>query len=238
MPMITLLDTAGPYCLPTHWGEVTTAQYCDLDRLRLPTVEARASYFAGRPIQVNGYVADALEWMLEGPPQVGGLAYPADLGQETYLQVESIRALLTAHPLHACYGEVYGTFVARRRGFQLREFNPASVASIGLQALTLPITYTYPAVAHCLTELARLDAKYARLSEPDTTEAGRRAREAGSERLAIYSHLLTAKWFAQLYGISLEQSYNSAWETIAVHLLEARDQAEIADQLQKNSSHE
>ena len=236
--MITFQDNAGPFLLPTHWGEVSTAQFCTLDRLQCATVEARASYFAGRPIQVNGLVADALAWMLTPPGTEGGLAYPQDLGQETYLQVESIRALLAQQPLHAVLCEVYGVFVARRRGFQRPEYNPAHVTSIELQAAELPITDTYPAVAHCLAELARLDTKYARLAEPDTTDAGRRARDAGAERLGVYSHLLVAKWFAQLYGITLEAAYQVAWENIAIHLLEARDQAEIMDQLHKNSQHE
>lgn len=58
----SFLDVTGPYTLPTGWHEVTTKQYCDLDRLQLATVESRANYFAGRPIQVNGLVADALAW--------------------------------------------------------------------------------------------------------------------------------------------------------------------------------
>ena len=237
--MITFQDNAGPFLLPTHWHEVSTAQFCTLDRLQCATVEARASYFAGRPIQVNGLVADALAWMLTPPGTEGGLAYPQDLGQETYLQVESIRALLAQQPLHAVLCEVYGVFVARTMELSsVAGYSPLRAERKAAHCQHDPITDTYPAVAHCLAELARLDTKYARLAEPDTTDAGRRARDAGAERLGVYSHLLVAKWFAQLYGITLEAAYQVAWENIAIHLLEARDQAEIMDQLHKNSQHE
>lgn len=237
--MLTLLDNAGTYTLPTGWHEVTTRQYCDLDRLQLATVESRASYFAGRPIQVNGLVADALAWMLQGPvPTDGGLPYPADLGQETYLQVETIRALLLTQPLHECYAEVFGTFVARRRGFQSPEFNQNSVASIGGQALTFPTTETYPAVAHCLAELQRLDAKYAVLAEPDYTEAARRAREAGSERLGIFGHFNVARHYAQALGITIDAAYQMPWETIALLMYQDRISAEIHDNLSRQASHD
>lgn len=232
------VDTAGPFELPTGWHEVSTAQFCALDRLRLATVEARAGYFAGRPIQVNGLVADALAWMLRAPDTTGGLAYPLDLGQETYLQVESIRALLAKQPLHECYGLVYAAFKGRYDHWGSKEFDQARSYVYAERCLKFAITDTYPAVAHCLAELERLARKYARLSEPDTTEAGRRAREAGSERLAVYEYLPTAKWFSQQYGLTLEQAMQTSWETVAVHLLLARDEAEIADQLHKNSSHE
>lgn len=237
--MIAFLDKHGTYHLPTGWHEVSTAQYCDLDRLQLRTVEARASYFAARPIQVNGYVADALAWMLTPPGTEGGLAYPVDLGQETYLQVESIREMLTKQPLHEVLHLVYATFVEREsRLLAAGGHDQWRAIMLAKTCRSLPITDTYPAVAHCLTELNRLDTKYARLAEPDTTEAGRRARDAGADRLSIYSHLLVAKWYAQQYGITLDAAYQTPWETIAIHLLEARDQAEIADQLQKNSQHE
>ena len=232
--MQTLIDTTGPFKLPTHWGEVTTAQFCAVDPLE--TVEARASYFAGRPIQVNVLVSDALAWMLTPPPADGGLPYPEDLGQESYLQVETIRALLSAAPLVSCYGDVYGTFVARKRGFQLPEYNANSVASIGGQCYTFPITDTWPAVAHCLTELQRLATKYAELAEPDPTEAAARAREAGAdELLGIFGHYNVAKAVAQQMGITLDAAYALPWESVALHLLHARRTAILSDTIQRNS---
>lgn len=231
--MLTFLDQHGSFALPTGWGEVSTKQFCAVDPL--PTVEARASYFAGRPIQVNGAVADALAWMLEGPPATGGLAYPPDLGQETYLQVESVRSMLATQPLHECLPLVYACFKGRYDNWGAAEFNQARSYGYAERILDWPITETYPAVAHCLAELQRLAAKYARLAAPDTTEAGRRAQEAGSDRLQAYGYLPTARWFAQQYGLTLEQALNTSWETVAVHLLLARDEAEIADKLNKNS---
>lgn len=233
--MQTLIDTTGPFKLPTHWGEVTTAQFCAVDPLQ--TVEARASYFAGRPIQVNGLVADALAWMLTPPPLDGGLPYPADLGQETYLQVETIRGLLSAQPLHECYGDVYGTFVARKRGFQLPEFNANSVASIGGQCYTFSITETWPAVAHCLAELQRLATKYAELAEPDPTEAAARARAAGAdELLGMFGHYNVAKSVAQQMGLTLEAVYNMPYESVCVHLLHERRTAILSDTIQRNAA--
>ena len=236
--MITFHDQHGHFQLPTHWGEVLTRQFCDLDRLQCRTVEARASYFAGRPIQVNGAVADALAFLLSGPSPQCGLPYPFDLGQETYLQVETIRQLLAAHPLHEALCDVYGLYVTRWRGFRNPEFSQDAANNLSAHAQGLPITDTYPAIAHCLTELQRLATKYARLAEPDTTEAGRRAREAGADKLQAFGYLPTARWYAQQYGLSLDAAMQVPWETVAVHLLLARDEAEIADQLHKNSSHE
>lgn len=236
--MQSLLDINGVFQLPTGWHEVTTRQFCDTDPLM--TVEQRASYFAGRPIQVNGLVADALAWMLTPPPTDGGLPYPADLGQETYLQVEELRASL-AMPLRMSFGHVYGTFVARRRGFQRRDFNQGDVLNLALHCLDLLITDTYPAVAHCLAELDRLATKYAELSEPDPTEAAQRARDAGAdELLGMFSHFNVAKAIAQQMGITLDAAYQLPWETVAVYLLHERRSAILADNIQRNarSSHE
>lgn len=235
------IDKAGPFELPTSWAEVTTRQFCDTDPLM--TVEQRASYFAGRPIQVNGLVADALAWMLSAPPLDEGLAYPRDLGQETYLQVETIRALLTAQPLHECYGQVYGTFV---RGLTLPLFGPAvfsqeKAAVWARNCMPWPITDTYPAVAHCLAELQRLATKYAELSEPDPTEAAQRARDAGAdELLGMFSHFNVAKAIAQQMGLTLDAAYQLPWDVVAVHLLHERRTAILADNIQRNarSSHE
>lgn len=230
--MLTLLDKDGPYQLPTGWHEVSTAQFCATDPLM--TVEARASYFAGRPTQVNGRVADALAWMLTPPPVHGGLPYPADLGQEAFLQVETIRALLVAQPLTECFAQVWATMIERSSCFG-DGFDQSQVAPWANKCLTWPITDTYPAVHHCLTELQRLATKYAVLAEPDTTEAGRRAREAGADRLNVLGHYNTATAYAQAFGITLESAYQTPWESVAVWLYQQRLQAEINDQLTKNS---
>jgi hypothetical protein len=231
--MQTLIDQHGPFALPTGWHEVSTKQFCEADPLT--TVEQRASYFAGRPIQVNGLVADALKWMLQPPPTDGGLPYPLDLGQETYLQVEEIRTSFSA-PLHMCYAHVYGTFVARRRGFQRREFNQGEVLNLALHCLGLPVADTYPAVAHCKAELTRLDTKYAELAEPDPTEAGRRARDAGAdELLGVFGHFNVAKALAEREGCSIDVIYQRPYETIAITLLHDRRTAILSDTIQRNA---
>lgn len=229
--MLTLLDKDGRYLLPTGWHETSTRQYCELDRLQLKTVEARASFFAGRSIQVNGLVADALSWALTFPPtERGGLDYPEELGQETYLQVETLKETLAAQPLRACYAEVYATFVARRRS-RSEEFDQRVVPGIAARAWEMPVTDTYPAVAHCIAQLAYLSAKYAALAEPDYTEAGRKAREAGSERLGMFKHFNVAYHYAHKLGRTLEDVYNMPFDTVAVMLLHDRTTAEIQDTL-------
>ena len=237
--MQTLIDKHGSFQLPTHWGEVTTAQFCATDPLT--TMEQRASYFAGRPIQVNALVSGGLAWMLVPPPLEGGGLYPDDLGQETYLQVETIRALLATRPLHECFGQVYGTATAKQLSWRAETFRPPMAAKLGSECLAWPITETYPAVMHCLTELERLATKYAELAEPDPTEAGRRAREAGAdELLGIFSHYNVARAVAQQMGITLDAAYALPWETVAVHLLHDRRTAILSDTIQRNAknSHE
>jgi hypothetical protein len=200
-------------------------------------VEARASYFAARPIQVNVAVADVLAFLLREPPATGGLPYPADLGQETYLQVESIRGLLTTQPLHQCFGEVYGTFVARTMNLStIDDFRQIRAERKAAHCMEDPITDTYPAVAHCLAELKRLNTTYAELSEPDPTEAGQRARAAGAEALlGIFSHYNVAKAMAQQRGISIAEAYQMAWEDVATILVHDRRTAILSENIQKNS---
>lgn len=235
--VLTLIDKTGPYQLPTGWHEVTTRHYCDLDRLQLATVEARASYFAGRAIQVNGLVADALAFLLSEPPTQGGLPYPLDLGQETYLQVETIRELVAKQPLHQCYCQVYGTFTMRALTMPPGQPFMQNIAAI--RAATAEsdwITDTYPAFKHCLAELQRLTTKYAELSEPDPTEAGRRARDAGAdELLGLFGHFNVAKALAERQGVTIDTIYQTSWETIAITLLHDRRQAILSDAMQKNS---
>ncbi len=239
--MLTLLDNAGPYALPTGWHEVTTRQYCDLDRLQLATVEARAGYFAGRSIQVNELVADALAWMLHPVPLDTGLPYPADLGQETFLQVESIRKLLSEQPLCDCFAAVYGTFVARERSIRPLHrihYSQPTGEFFGGHGMTLPIFLTLPAVAHCLAELQRLAEAFSVLSEPDHTEAARRAREAGSERLAPFGHLNVARAYAERFGKTIEEVYQWPWQQVAMFLVQDRISAEIQDNLSKQKADE
>lgn len=235
--MQTLIDSTGPFKLPTHWGEVTTAQFCATDPLT--TMEQRASYFAGRPIQVNALVSVALAWMMVPPPtNEGGLPYPADLGQETYLQVETIRALLTARPLHECLLHVWAVFIARKWNFFApNEYRQDIAERIQQMNADSPITQVYPAVIHCLAELERLATKYAELAEPDPTEAARRAREAGADELmGMFSHYNVARAVAQQMGITLDAAYALPWETVAVHLLHDRRTAILTDTIQRNSS--
>ena len=242
------IDSAGPFELPTSWAEVTTAQFCAVDPLM--TVEQRASYFAGRPIQVNGRVADALEWMLSAPPtgQVGS-SYPWDLGQETYLQVETIRSLLAANTLHKCFAQVYATFVGREKNYRLPEYSQTFASQLAADCMEewpegtfgrslWMITETYPAVAHCLAELQRLGTKYAELAEPDPTEAAQRARDAGAdELLGMFSHFNVAKALAQQMGITLDAAYQLPFETVCVHLLHERRTAILSDNIQRNAKH-
>jgi hypothetical protein len=229
--MLTLIDATGPYTLPTGWHEVPTRQYCDLDRLQLATVEARASYFAGRPIQVNGLVADALAWMLHQVPTGGPPDYPLELGKETFLQVETIRGLLLSQPLHQCYAQVYGLFVTRLRAYRYPEFRQDLAAITAAACLDAPATETYPAVAHCLRQLRELDESFAALYEPDTTESGRRARAAGSDKLAMFGHLNIARHYAQAFSITIDAIYQTPWVTVALWLLQDRMSAEIQDTL-------
>ncbi len=234
MPL-TLVDKDGSYLLPTGWHEVSTRQFCDLDRLQLATVEARASYFAGRAIQVNGLVADVLAFLLSEPPATQGLAYPPDLGQETYLQVETIRSLL-AQPLHECYASVYSTFAHGKRMPLLggvAEFSQERAADWARSCQAWAVTDTYPAVAHCLAELQRLNTKYAELSEPDTTEAGRKARAAGASSLDMFSHFNVALHYAQRYAKTVDEVYQWPFETVALMLLHDRRTAIIHDNLTK-----
>lgn len=238
--MLTLLDNAGTYQLPTSWREVSTAHWCALAALPFPNREAAAGIFAGRAIQVNGLVADVLAFLDSEPPTDGGLPYPSDLGQETFLQVETIRALLATQPLHQCFASVFGAFTARTMSLSaMFEFRQMRATRLAAHCVYDPITDTYPAVRHCLSELERLAAKYAYLSQPDTTEAGRRAREAGADRLNALGHYNTAAAYAKDFHLTLEAAYQAPWENVAIWLYQQRLSAEIQDQLQQNSqSHE
>ncbi len=233
--MLQLLDNQGIYLLPTGWHEVPTRQFLALEKAQCYTVEQRASFFAGRPIQVNGLVADALGWCLKKPSTEGGLPYPADLGQETFLQVESIRGLVAAQPLTECFGEVYGTFVARTRGFRRPEFDQGQVLNLALHCLELPVTDTYPAVSHCLAELQRLDTAFAVLGEKDETEAGRRARQAGSERLVVFGHLNVARHYAERFGKTIEEVYQWPYQQVMLFLVQDKITSEVTDNLTKQA---
>ena len=233
--MQTLIDSAGPFTLPTGWHEVSTAQFCAVDPL--PTVEARASYFADRPIQVNSLVADALAWMLSPPPLDGRCLRVEDLGQESYLQVETIRALLAAKPLHECYGEVFGTLIGRRSLLHAKEFSQELAARWAVECLDWPITDHYGAVMHCLAELQRLATKYAELAEPDPTEAARRAKEAGADELLVmFGHFNVARALAERSGRTIDEVYALPFETVCVYLLHDRRTAILSDTIQRNAS--
>lgn len=231
--MLTLLDKDGPYSLPTGWHEVTTRQFCAVDPLK--TVEARATHFAGRPIQVNGLVADALAWMLQPPPLTGGVPFPSDLGQESYLQVESLRAL-PLNQLHDCLPQVYGLMHGRPTFLGDSTFYQARADRQAANCLDWPITETLPTVAHCLAELQRLSEDFAALYEPDETEAGRKARAAGSDRLAAFSHLNVARHYAERFSTTIDAVYQWPYQQVALFMLQDKISAEIQDNLQNQST--
>lgn len=240
--MQSLIDVHGRYEIPTGWHEVTGRQFCELDRLKLATVEQRASYFAGRPIQVNGYVADTLAFLIPAVdgsyrlPTEGGYPYPADLGSESYLQVESIRTALSMRPLHECYGEVYGIFVARLRNYVTGEYEPSRIPALIEEANRLPVSQTFPAIAHLYSEMARLaKAPYDKLQEPDTTEAGQRAMAAGAEELSKFGHFNVAYAYNVKLSVSLNTLYQMPWSTIATMMVTDRINAEIQDRMNRNS---
>lgn len=236
--MQTLIDQHGSFQLPTNWAEVTTAQFCATDPLT--TVEQRASYFAGRPIQVNGLVADALEWMLT--PPLTDVPWQMNLGQCCYLAVETMRATLAGAVLTQAFEPVYGLYSACHFAEVFGEpFNQVRATNKAAACAGWPITSTYPAVMHCLSELERLGTKYAELAEPDPTEAARRAREAGAdELLGVFGHFNVAKAIAQQMGLTLDAAYALPYETVCVHLLHERRTAILSDTIQRNakSSHE
>ena len=235
------IDSAGPFQLPTSWAEVTTRQFCEADPLM--TVEQRASYFAGRPIQVNGMVADALAWMLSAPEAV--VNNPLDLAQQSYEQVELIRAVLNSHPLSVCLPIVWGLFMA-----QHAQLNPASSCQkradgLASSAMDNCILYYYGDVAHCLGEVRRImdpdNSLYKELFEPDPTEAAQRARDAGAEELlGSFGYKNVLKSVALQLMIDQEDVKKMTWDAVAEHLIQERRQAMLSDNIQRNakSSHE
>jgi hypothetical protein len=233
--MLSLIDATGRYTLPTGWHEVTTRQYCDLDRLQLTTAAARASYFAGRPVEVNELVVDALEWMATDVPLDRGLAYPQDLGKETFMQVESIRAMLLKQPVSECFSGIYGLMHGRPTFLGDNAFYHQRAARQAMYCLDWPITETYPTVAHCLAELQRLGEAFAALSQPDETEAGRKARAAGSDRLATFSHLNVARHYAERFGTTIDVIYQWPWQQVAIFMMQDRISAEVQDNLSQQN---
>ena len=234
--MLTLIDRAGAYCLPTAWHEVTTAQYLALDATAAATVAARAAFFAGRPVQVNAVVADALAWLLDPPPLAGTFPYPLDLGQQSFLQVEEIRAALAPTPLAACYGLVFGVFSVRALRPHVEGYQQAWAHTFAVNCLDWPVTDTFPAVAHCLRELKRLGETFAELAEPDPTDAARRARAAGAASLDGFGHLNVARHYAELFGTTLDAIYQRPWLEIAFFMLQDRRRAIVADTLEKQAA--
>ena len=232
--MHTLIDQAGPFTLPTGWHEVTTRQFCASDPLL--TVEARAGYFAGRPIQVNERVADALEWMLTPPPTE--VPWQMDLGQCCYLAVETMRAALAGAVLSDAFEPVYGLYSACHFADVFGEpFNQVRATNKAAACAGWPITSTYPAVIHCLAELERLATKYAELAQPDPTEAARRAREAGAdELLGMFGHFNVARALSQQMGRTLDEVYQLPYETVCIYLLHDRRTAILTDNLHRNST--
>ena len=234
--MQTLIDQHGPFQLPTSWAEVTTAQFCVVDLLK--TMEARASYFAKRPIQVNKLVAIALDWVMTPPEAV--VNNPLNLAQQSYEQVELIRAVLNSRPLSVCLPIVWGLFMA-----QYAQLNPATSCqkrADGLAASTMDncILHYYGDVAHCLGEVRRImdadNSPYKELFEPDPTEAAQRARDAGAEELlGSFGYKNVLKSVALQLMIDQDDVKKMTWDAVAEHLIQERRTAILADNIQRNA---
>lgn len=234
--MLTLLDNAGTYELPTGWHEVSTKQFCDTDPLR--TVEARASYFAGRPIQVNGMVADVLAWMLTPPPTDG--ANRLNLEELAYEQLEMIRAALARFPLHTCLPIVWGLYAAKWASLNGDVFRKQRADVLATSVMNECILFCYGDVMHCLSELDRLTnpetGVYRELSEPDTTEAGQRARAAGADELfSNFGYENVIKAVAPQLQMQESQVRQLPWGEVTRHLVFQRLTAILADTIQRNA---
>ncbi|QIX61851.1 hypothetical protein HER32_11930 [Hymenobacter sp. BT18] len=239
--MIRFLDSTGPFLLPTGWHEVTTRQYCTLAALPAPLLFDVVPLLVGRMVELTPQIDELLSFITEGtePPTTGGLPYPADLGQETYLQVELLRSMLGRLPLHECLMSLYGVFVQRKQelgGTGL--FNQAAAAARAERALNYPITDIYPAVHHSLSELARLATKYQALAEPDHTPAGEDAQRAGVDRFDKYQYFNVLKRVAQDYRTTPDLVAQWPYDTVATHLLHERDTYEYQQQLHALKKHD
>ncbi|MGI4871505.1 MAG: hypothetical protein ACRYFX_10040 [Janthinobacterium lividum] len=238
MPVHFIDPATGPYQLPTAWREVTTKQYLDLSREQLLTVGQAAEYFAGRPVEVTDFVAAALSWLGEPPPTEGGRPYPA-VGEGTYQQVESIRKLLAQQPLHQCFCQVYGLLQGRWHN-GAREFRQGWASRLAAYCADYPITDTYPAVAACLAQLHDYfkpdGGPFYALTLPDETEAGRKAQQAGSERLNSFGYLNVASEYAQRWGQMPDTVLAMPWLSMMIYLLRDREVAQVQENLTKQTS--
>ncbi|TGE08762.1 hypothetical protein [Hymenobacter fodinae] len=232
--MIRFVDSTGPFVLPTNWREVTTRQWCELaktDRHAI-TFEDVERVFIGRSVQDNDAMLSPVFFLSEEPPTEEGLPYPADLGQETYLQVDTIFRLLRENSLADCFASVYGVFVQRKQELSgSGQFNMERAARRGEVCLGYPISETYPAVKHCLAEVKRLQHIYQRLGEPDETPEGQDHRAAGNERFDKYNYFNVLKRVAQDYHTSPDVVAQWPYDTVATHLLHERDSYEFQQAL-------
>ncbi|WP_324671492.1 hypothetical protein [Hymenobacter sp. GOD-10R] len=219
--MINLVDSVGPYELASSWHEVTTRQYCALAALTDSTMEHAAACLVGRPVEPSESVLAALAFLRTEPPTTGGPAYPLDLGQETYVQAEQLRMLASGQPLPSCFGQLYGLFVAQQQP-GVDGFDQQVATDLGAACLAWPITDTYPAVRHCLSELQRLTTQYAKLAEPCLCVQCRQPRPAQASQLALPGYALVIGIIADKLGT--DPLAVAAWsaDTVYQHLLQER----------------
>ncbi|NVO33263.1 hypothetical protein [Hymenobacter lapidiphilus] len=228
-------DSTGPFQLPTGWHEVAVRDFCALASLPTPTREGAASVFAGRPIQVNALVADALAFLNTTPPTEGGLPYPANLGTESFLQVERIRAAVTSGPLATWLPSVYGLLVARQNSLRPAEgFRPAVAAQQAAHAEADTVARIYPAVAHCVAELERLSVRYAELGQECVCDACTAAKQAGLQPLEALSYFNTLDALAQRLGCTVEAVGQMPYDTVAMMLLRAQRQHQLQARIHQN----
>lgn len=227
------LDSHGTYQLPTGWHEVTVKQFCDLAKQPTPTREGAASLFAGRPIQVNGAVADALAFLNTTPPTDGGLPYPENLGQETYLQVELLRQAASKGKLSDWMPQVYGLFTARPT--YSPKFDQARAGRQAEHCLYWSVASVYPAVHHCLAELARLTDKYKELGIECSCESCSAAKAAGTHELQALSFFNTLDALAEKQGTTVDAIGQMPYDTVALMLLRASRQHTLQARIHQQS---
>lgn len=218
--MTSWIDSTDSFQLPAGWHEVRVGQYAGL--LACRTVEERASYFAGRPIQVNGLIADALSWLFTDPAVEGGLPYPQNLGQETYLQVELLRKVVNSKQAD-WLPQVYGLFTARSLS-PTGTFNQQYANHRATQCLQWSMEEVFPAVHHCLQELQRLGEKYKELGVECTCESCAAAKAAGLHELQALSFFNTLDALAEKMGTTIDAVGQMPYDTVALMLLRATRQ--------------
>lgn len=228
-------DKDGTYHLPTGWHEVTAREFCDLAKQPTPTREGAASLFAGRPVQVNGLVADALAFLNTPPPTQGGLPYPENLGQETYLQVELLRKTVSTGQLQDWLPTVYGLFTGRPAHLGITEFSQTRATKQAEHCLFWSVEAVYPAVAHCLAELHRLQEKYKELGVECFCDGCAAAKAAGTHELQALSFFNTLDALAEKMSTTVDAVGQMPYDTVALMLLRAQRQHTLQARIHQQS---